>query len=88
MTITPAEMDVWCSIAYETQNLEFKEARNQYDITKLCRYCIAIANEGGGHLVLGVAAKPPSAVVGSQAFPDTPRISPRSCSTGWVFAWT
>ncbi len=58
-------------MASETQNLEFKEARNQYDTTKLCRYCVAIANEGGGHLVLGIADKPPRPVVGSQAFPDT-----------------
>jgi predicted HTH transcriptional regulator len=70
MTITPAQIDMWRGSASETQNLEFKEAGNQYDTRKLCRYCVAIANEGGGHLVLGIADKPPRAVVGSQAFPD------------------
>lgn len=69
MTITPAQVDMWRSSASETQNLEFKEAGSQYDTRKLCRYCVAIANEGGGHLVLGIADKPPRPVVGSQAFP-------------------
>lgn len=71
MATTLTQIDIWRSLASETQNLEFKEARNQYDTTKLCRYCVAIANEGGGHLVLGIADKPPRPVVGSQAFPDT-----------------
>ncbi len=70
MTITAAQIDIWRGRASETQNLEFKAAGNQYDTRKLCRYCVAIANEGGGHLVLGIADKPPRAVVGSQAFPN------------------
>ena len=65
MSTSPAQIDIWRSLACETQNLEFKEASNQYDVRKLCRYCVAIANEGGGHLVLGIADKPPRAVVGS-----------------------
>ena len=52
MSISPEQIDLWRSSASETQNLEFKEAGNQYDTRKLCRYCVAIANEGGGHLVL------------------------------------
>lgn len=75
MSISVEQIDIWRSIASETQNLEFKEAGNQYDTRKLCRYCVAIANEGGGHLVLGIADKPPRAVVGSQAFPDTQDIT-------------
>ena len=75
MSISPEQIDLWRGLASETQRLEFKEARNQYDTTKLCRYCVAIANEGGGHLVLGIADKPPRAVVGSQAFPDTQDIT-------------
>lgn len=43
MTITPAQIDIWRGLAAETQNLEFKEAGNQYDTRKLCRYCVAIA---------------------------------------------
>lgn len=37
---------------------------------KLYEYCVALANEGGGHLLLGVADKPPRLVVGTQAFND------------------
>ena len=75
MSISPEQVDLWRGLVSETQRLEFKEARNQYDTTKLCRYCVAIANEGGGHLVLGIADKPPRAVVGSQAFLDTQDIT-------------
>ncbi|MFX5926126.1 ATP-binding protein, partial [Acinetobacter baumannii] len=52
----------------ENQNLEFKEAKNQYDRQKLAAYAVAIANEGGGHLILGITDKLPRAVVGSAAF--------------------
>lgn len=75
MTITPAQINIWRGIASETQNLEFKEAGNQYDTRKLCRYCVAIANEGCGHMVLGIADKAPRAVVVSQTFSDTQNIA-------------
>ena len=81
MTITSDQVDLWRSSASETQNLEFKEAKNQYDTTKLCRYCVAIANEGGGHLVLGVADKFPRPVVCSGAFHDTQDIAEK------LFQW-
>jgi predicted HTH transcriptional regulator len=81
MSVTTDQIDLWRSSASETQNLEFKEARNQYDTRKLCHYCVAIANEGGGHLVLGVADRPPRAVVGSQAFADTQDIAEK------LFQW-
>jgi len=67
---TPAQIDIWCASASETQILEFKEARNQYDNDKLFEYCTAIANEGGGHLLLGVSNSPPRQVVGTAAFRD------------------
>lgn len=70
MAISVAQIDLWRSAPTETQVLEFKEAKNSYDREKLCEYSVAIANEGGGHLILGVADKPPRAVVGSQAFPN------------------
>ncbi|MDO4794469.1 MAG: ATP-binding protein [Brachymonas sp.] len=73
--ITPEQIDLWRSSARETQNLEFKEAKSQYDTHKLCRYCVALANEGGGHLVLGVADKPPRPVVGSAAFANAQDIA-------------
>ncbi len=71
MSITPDQIDLWRASKSETQNLEFKEAKTQYDNQKLYKYCVAIANEGGGHLILGVADKPPRPVVGTRAF-DNP----------------
>jgi ATP-dependent DNA helicase RecG len=65
---TPAQIDLWLSSSTEHQRLEFKEAKNQFDNTKLYRYCVAIANEGGGNLVLGVSDKRPRQVVGTKAF--------------------
>ena len=38
----------------ETENLEFKSAKIDFNQTKLNRYCVALANEGGGYLILGV----------------------------------
>lgn len=66
--ITLDTLTRWLSAPTETERLEFKEAKQQFDTTKLLRYCVALANEGGGHLVLGVTDKPPRRVVGSQAF--------------------
>ena len=68
MTITPEQIDLWRSMASETQNFEFKEAKTQYDNKKLYKYCVALANEGGGHLLLGIKDKLPRPVVGSAAF--------------------
>ena len=71
MTISPEQLDLWLALPSEGQRLEFKEAKNQFDNATLFEYCIAIANEGGGHLVLGVTNKRPRRVVGSKAF-DNP----------------
>jgi ATP-dependent DNA helicase RecG len=70
MATTPAQIDLWLQAPSEHQRLEFKEAKTQYDNTKLYRYCVALANEGGGTLLLGVSDKPPRRVVGTQAFND------------------
>ena len=50
--------------------MEFKEAKSQFDNRKLYEYCVALANEGGGHLLLGIANAPPRAVVSTAAFND------------------
>lgn len=63
-------LEQWLTTPVENEHLEFKEAKPQFDKTKLMRYCVALANEGGGHLVLGVTDKSPRQVVGSQAFPS------------------
>jgi ATP-dependent DNA helicase RecG len=61
----------------EGQQLEFKEAKNQYDQQKLLRYCVAIANEGGGRLVLGVSDEVPRRVVGTAAYNDLVDLHPK-----------
>jgi len=66
----------------EAEHLEFKEAKTQFDQTKLCRYCVAIANEGGGKLVLGVSDALPRRVVGTAAFNDL--VDLRSKLLKWV----
>ncbi len=68
MTTTPEQIDIWRSASSENQRLEFKEAKRQFDNRKLYRYCVALANEGGGHLLLGIADIPPHPVVGTAAF--------------------
>lgn len=65
---TPEQINLWLTSPSETQQLEFKEAKRQFDSVKLNRYCVALANEGGGHLVLGISDKPPRQVVGTRAF--------------------
>lgn len=67
---TPAQIDLWRSVDSEHQRLEFKEAKTQLDNRKLYEYCVALANEGGGTLLLGVSDKPPRQVVGTSAFND------------------
>ncbi|MGZ4972874.1 MAG: ATP-binding protein [Limisphaerales bacterium] len=75
--ITLDTLTHWLTGVREDEHLEFKEAKQQYDTTKLLRYCVALANEGGGHLVLGVSDKPPRRVVGTQAFQNTGEIKAR-----------
>lgn len=70
MNITVQELERWMSPPSETEQVEFKEAKNQFDSTRLLKYRVALANEGGGRLILGVTDKRPRQVVGSQAFPN------------------
>lgn len=70
MQTTREQVDIWRAAPTETQTLEFKEAKTQYDSDKLFGYCVAIANEGGGHMILGVRNKLPREVVGTTAFPN------------------
>lgn len=52
----------------EDHHLEFKRARTHFDLEKLINYSVALANEGGGRLVLGVADVHPRKVLGCDAF--------------------
>jgi ATP-dependent DNA helicase RecG len=62
--------------APEGDHFEFKEAKHRYDFMEAVKYCCALANCGGGKLVLGVTDKRPRTVVGSEAF-DQPE---RTCN--------
>jgi ATP-dependent DNA helicase RecG len=52
----------------EDEHCEFKEAKNSFNFDDLCRYCVGLANERGGKLILGVTNKRPRKVVGTAAY--------------------
>ena len=64
---TPEQIAEWLA-APEGRQLEFKTASTGFHFEKLVDYCVALANEGGGRIVLGVTDKPPRRVVGTAAF--------------------
>jgi ATP-dependent DNA helicase RecG len=68
MAISVDQIDLWRQLPSESERLELKEAKNQLDNQTLYKYCVAIANEGGGHLILGVRDIVPRIVVGTKAF--------------------
>jgi len=68
VTTTVEQIDSWRVVPSETETLEFKEAKSHFNLETLYGYCVAIANEGGGNLLLGVTDKAPRTVVGTQAF--------------------
>ena len=74
VTVTLDEFARWLA-APEGEHLEFKEAKRRYDFDVLVKYCCALANERGGHMVLGVSDKRPRQVVGSHAFENVERTS-------------
>ena len=57
----------------EDEHLEFKEAKNNFHFEKLVEYCAALANEGGGKMILGISDKKPRMVVGCNAFDQPAR---------------
>lgn len=63
----------------EGEILEFKTARTRYDFEELCQYCAALANEGGGKIILGVTDKRPREIVGSKAFEQPERTRKGLC---------
>ena len=54
--------------SFEDEHLEFKEAKQRFDFERLVKYCCALANEGGGRMILGITNKRPRRVVGTLAF--------------------
>ena len=45
--VTLETLRKWLIEPVENEHLEFKEAKNQFDTTKLMRYIVAIVNEIG-----------------------------------------
>jgi ATP-dependent DNA helicase RecG len=63
----------------EGEDLEFKEAKGRFDFELLGKYCSALANEGGGRVILGVTDYRPRRVVGSKAFEQPERTRKGLC---------
>ncbi|MBK9119767.1 MAG: putative DNA binding domain-containing protein [Phycisphaerales bacterium] len=72
MTVTLQQLQQWLT-SRENEHLEFKEAKSNFHFDKLVKYCAALANEGGGSIVLGVTDKRPRKVVGSRVFTELER---------------
>ena len=54
--------------AQEGEQVQFKEAKRRFDFEEAAKICCALANCGGGMLVLGITDKRPRRIVGSEAF--------------------
>ncbi len=50
-------LERWLAASVESEQLEFKEAKEHLEIVKLLHYCAAFPNEGGGHF--GVSPEVP-----------------------------
>lgn len=74
MTTTIDQLKIWMEIPYENEHVEFKEAKEQFDQGKLIKYCVALANEGGGKFILGVTNRRPRTVVGTKAYQSLKKI--------------
>jgi ATP-dependent DNA helicase RecG len=72
MPTTREQLQSWLAEP-EGTNLEFKEAKHNYHFDKLVEYCVALANEGGGKIILGVTDRRPRLVVGTGAFAEPGR---------------
>lgn len=74
--VTLEALNNWI-ISPENEHIEFKEAQNNFKIEKLMEYCVAIANEKGGHLVLGISNSMPRKIVGTNVFTNIEEIKHR-----------
>jgi ATP-dependent DNA helicase RecG len=61
------QIDEWVGQT-EGEHFEFKEAKQRYSLDDLAKYLCALANEGGGRVILGVTNSRPRQIVGTQAF--------------------
>ncbi|MCE7987216.1 MAG: transcriptional regulator [Caldilinea sp. CFX5] len=69
---TPEQFQAYLAAAEGTR-IEFKEAKSNFHFDELVRYCVALANEGGGKILFGVTDRRPRTVVGTQAFAEPGR---------------
>lgn len=72
MSTITEQLDHWLAEP-EGVRLEFKEAKQNYHFDKLVEYCVALANEGGGKIILGVTDRRPRRIVGTAAFAEPGR---------------
>jgi ATP-dependent DNA helicase RecG len=77
LTTSLTQLEEWLLLSAENEHIEFKLAERSYDFEKLLDYCVALANEGGGKLILGVTNQPPRRVVGSAAFGNVQEVRER-----------
>ncbi len=68
----PYQIELWLHDK-ENEHVEFKEAKHHYEFEELVKYCVALANEGGGTMILGVTDKIPRRIVGTEAFRNIER---------------
>lgn len=57
----------------EDSRIEFEAASGGFHFEDLVKYCVALANEGGGKMILGVTDKRPRQIVGTDAFSEPGR---------------
>jgi ATP-dependent DNA helicase RecG len=72
MATTEEQFQSWLDTP-EGPQLEFKSAISGFHFERLLEYCVALANEGGGKIILGVTDRRPRQVVGTQAFAEPGR---------------
>lgn len=68
MATTISQIDALLTVRSEDEPLEFKEAVNNFHFEELVDYCVALANEGGGRMLLGITDRMPRRVMGTKAF--------------------
>ncbi len=70
-TTSPQQVEAWRRVPRENETIEFKRAGEAFKDGDLMRYCVALSNEGGGTLILGMDDKPlPRPVHGTNAYPN------------------
>lgn len=74
MSHTAEDINRLLTVPREHERLEFKKASQQIDMEDLYRYCVALGNEGGGNLLLGITDKAPRKVVGTSACPNLDKV--------------